>query len=242
MAIPNRWSVREAAEASFYEVGTDNLVVALRTLKMTEVSTTGETTYAVGGRGNAKLVGFSGNREAKVTIQDAIFDNNALAMLMGQKLKAPAQREKTFTQEIVVSEAGKITLPDLTVAGAVSVTIGGVTKDGTATAGVITEASAKVGDRATVTWKKKVSTQVFSVTAKDFAGTYKLVLDVVVRDLETGEDFYGQFIAPKVQIENDFTFSFSPDGDPSVMDIPIEILKDTNSSLMYELLLFDNVK
>jgi hypothetical protein len=31
-----------------------------------------ETVYARGGRGNAKLIGFSSNRESKITLQDAI--------------------------------------------------------------------------------------------------------------------------------------------------------------------------
>lgn len=239
MAIPNRWAVREAAEATFYDISTNEVVVALKTLKMTEVTTTGETTYAIGGRGNAKLVGFSGNREARVTIQDAIFDNKALAMLTGNPIKPAAQRDRVFNEEIVSTE-GAFALSDLTFTGSVAYSVDGEDATGSATDGVVTVADLPAGTRVSASWTKPVSSQAITVTANDFAGTYKLVLDVVVRDLETGKDFYGQFIAPKVQVENDFTFSFAPDGDPSVMDIPIEILKDTNSNLMYELLLFDN--
>ena len=90
--------------------------------------------------------------------------------------------------------------------------------------GVVSTSALTGGPKALVTYQYPVAAaSTITVTSKDFAGTYKLVLDVVVRDLETGKDFYGQFIAPKVQVENEFTFSFSPDGDPSVLDIPIEI-------------------
>ena len=241
MATPNRWAVREAAEATFYKVGTNTPVVTLKTLKMTEVTTNGETTYAMGGRGNAKLVGFSGNREARVTIQDAIFDNKALEMLTGVPI-SPAPRGKVVT-ETLPSGTGSFIISK---AAALSVTYtvdGGAPATATSSVGgVVTAAGMTTGKSVVATYTTAPSAaSTITVTSKDFAGTYKLVLDVVVRDLETGKDFYGQFIAAKVQVENEFTFSFSPDGDPSVLDIPIEILKPANSDVMYELVLFDNV-
>ena len=236
MAIPNRWAVREAAEATFFDIVTGAAKVTLKTLKMTEVTTNGETTYAMGGRGNAKLVGFSGNREARVTIQDAIFDNKALVMLTGKEI-ATGTKSRIKTEQVTAGTAGTFTLSDLTFDGSVNVNGASVT----ATDGVVSTSALTVGQKALVTYQYPATTaSTITVTSKDFAGTYKLVLDVVVRDLETGKDFYGQFIAAKVQVENEFTFSFSPDGDPSVLDIPIEILKPANSDVMYELVLFDN--
>lgn len=35
------------------------------------------------GEGNAKIVGFSSNRESRLNLEDAIFDNKAIAMLTG---------------------------------------------------------------------------------------------------------------------------------------------------------------
>ena len=110
---------------------------------MTEVTTNGETTYAMGGRGNAKLVGFSGNREARVTIQDAIFDNKALAMLTGVPISTTA-RGKVVT-ETLPSGAGSFT----TKAAALSVTYtvdGGAAVAATSAAtGVVTAASMTAG-------------------------------------------------------------------------------------------------
>lgn len=236
MASTNRWAVREAAEATFFDMITGAPKVTLKTLKMTEVTTNGETTYAMGGRGNAKLVGFTGNREARVTIQDAIFDNKALAMLTGKEIDS-LTRSRIVTEEVTAGADGKITLSDTSFAGDVNVE--GETL--TAADGVIATSDVEAGQKVLASYElPEAAASVITVTSKDFAGTYRLVLDVVVRDVETGEDFYGQFIAPKVQVENEFTFSFSPDGDPSVLDIPIEILKDSNSDNMYELVLFDN--
>ena len=88
MAPPNWWATREAGEATFYNLVTGKAIVTLRTLKTSGVETSGETVYSRGGRGNAKLVGFSSNRESKITLEDAIFDNEALAMLTGNEIKA----------------------------------------------------------------------------------------------------------------------------------------------------------
>ena len=48
MASPNRWALREAGIATFYDVTSGNAIVTLNTLKMSEVQTTGETVYSRG--------------------------------------------------------------------------------------------------------------------------------------------------------------------------------------------------
>lgn len=242
MAAPNRWAVREAAEATFYDLVTKLPKVTLRTLKMTEVQTTGETVYAMGGRGNAKLVGFSGNREATVALQDAIFDNEALAMLTGNEVKAgPKTLDKFY--EAVATEDG-ITLPftpDLNSvkaypmeAGAMGTMVASPTVDGKIVSGLTEGDTYRVYYKATVGDAKTIT-----VTASDFGGTFRLVADVLVKDEETSKVYYAQFIAPKVKVEDEFTFTFSPDGDPSVLDIPLQILKDSASDNMWELVIYD---
>ena len=48
MAAPNRWAIREAGEATFYNLVTGKAIVTLRTLKTSVVETSGETVYARG--------------------------------------------------------------------------------------------------------------------------------------------------------------------------------------------------
>jgi hypothetical protein len=108
MATPNRWAIKEAGICSFFNIATGKAVVSLPTLKTSGVETTGETVYSRGGRGNAKLVGFSTNREAKITLQDAIFDNSAIAMLTGNDLVAGVK--KVDINEIQSVTSNTITL------------------------------------------------------------------------------------------------------------------------------------
>ena len=241
MAAPNRWAVREAAEATFYDLVSKDPVVTLTTLKMTEVQTTGETVYSQGGRGNAKIVGFSGNREATVTLQDAIFDNAALAMLTGNEITTGA-RTLQFYEDVTLGAGGTATLKRAPIeAEAYPVVAGaiGVLAPSTIAAKELSVTSGAEGERYRVYYTAEVGdAKTVTVTASDFGGTFRLVCDVLVTDAETGRISYGQFIAPRAKIEDDFTFSFSPEGDPSVLDIPLEILKDSASDNMWELIIF----
>lgn len=263
MATPKRWAVREAANVTFYRLADDTAavpkyskgdpVVTLNTLKMTDVETSGETVYARGGRGNAKLVGFSSNREARVTLQDAIFDNAAMAMLTGNDIVTAATTVSLY-EDLVVDAADKITItseldlattPNIRVyplSGNVMGEALTVSTDYTVAGKIITilDAGVAEGDRYRVYFDAVTGAdaQTIKVTADKFGGTFKVVADVLVRDEDTKQDFYGQFIAYNAKIEDNFTFSFSPDGDPSVLDIPLEILKSPESTNMWEFVIY----
>lgn len=251
MATPKRWAVREAANVTFWDLVTKKPKVTLNTLKMTEVETTGETVYSQGGRGNAKLVGFSSNREATMTLQDAIFDNAAMAMLTGNEISTAAKTVQIYN-DIVLDEDGKGTLLNTPTSGAeafapVVYELDGnslgkeltVTDDYTLSEKEIVAANhGNARLRVYYEYETPSDTQTIKVTADKFGGTYRVVADVLVRDEDTKMDFYGQFIAPNAKIEDSFTFNFSPDGDPSVLDIPLELLKDPHSDNMWELVIY----
>jgi len=245
MATPKRWAVREAADVTFYDLTDGSPIVTLNTMKMTDVETTGETVYARGGRGNAKLVGFSSNREARVTLQDAIFDNSALAMLTGNEIVTGAKTIQKF-EDLVVDELGEATLSFTALddpAASVYLLDGNSLGDevsGASVSGTTVTTTEEKGTRVRVyyTASTPADTQTITVTSDKFGGTFKVVADVLVRDEATKQDYFGQFIAYNVKIEDNFTFSFSPDGDPAVLDIPLEILKPTENTNMWEFVIY----
>lgn len=260
MATPKRWAVREAANVTFFRLDTKtgvyekgDPVVTLNTLKMTDVETSGETVYAQGGRGNAKLVGFSSNREARVTIQDAIFDNAALAMLTGNDIETGVKTVSLY-EDLIQSETDTITIetsldlaatPNIRVypiEGNVLGEMMTIATDYTVVDKVITivDIAAEPGDRYRVYFDAVTAAdaQTIKVTSDKFGGSFKVIADVLVRDEDTKEDFYGQFIAYNAKVEDNFTFNFSPEGDPSVMDIPLEILKSPESTNMWEFVIY----
>lgn len=258
MAAPNRWAVREAAIVTFYNLATGAAIVTLKTLKMTEVQTTGETVYARGGRGNAKLVGFTSDREARMTLQDAIFDNYALAMLTGNAIAEgaetvdmmyeftiPADTPYTVTVPKTVSAVRSVHFIDTDgvtiLAPLTEVETAPATGEYSIAGDVLTFAVADAGLKAVIYYATTTdaTAKTVKVTADKFGGTFKVVANVLIRDEDTKDDFYGQFVAFNAKIEDDFSFNFSPDGDPSVLDIPLEILKSPENEDMWQLVIFD---
>ena len=259
MATPNRWAVRESGAATFFNLTTLKAVVTLNTLKTSSITAAGETVYARGGPGNSKLVGFSSNREAKLNLEDAIFDNEALAMLTGNTITTGA-KEIDYTELVTVtSNAGTLTKTPAT-AGALT-SVYEVNADGTngteiayaATPAtgqykVVTKAltfyTGDLADASQVRVYYKVDTDATAKTVKvssdAFGGTFRVVVDVLVRDEYTKADFQGQLIIPNGKFEDNFELSFSADGDPAILTLPIEILKPSTSTTMWELVIFDD--
>jgi hypothetical protein len=244
MATPRRWAVREAADVTFYSLADGKPVVTLNTLKMTDVETTGETVYSQGGRGNAKLVGFSSNREARMTLQDAIFDNTAMAMLTGNDIVTGTKRISKF-EDVVIGTDGTATLSmSLATDGEYTVFLlnGNAIQEEIADATITgkTVTAGNPGDKVRVYYETETpsDSQTITVTSDHFGGSFKVVADVLVRDELTKKDYYAQFIAYNAKIEDNFTFSFSPDGDPSVLDIPLEILKPADNTVMWEFVIY----
>jgi hypothetical protein len=230
MATPNRYAIRDCGTATFYDLTTGKPVVTLTTLKTSGVETTGETVYARGGFGNAKLVGFSSNREAKINLEDAIFDNKAIAMLTGNDPQTGAkvidyqEKKSTLSDKITLSktpsggnlvgvflvnadgtDGTEYTAGDpSTGATEYSISSKEITFPSATVDGTIFKIYYKVETDATATTVK--------VTSDQFGKTFRVILDVLVRDEHTKKDYKGQLRIPNAKFEDNFNFNFSADG------------------------------
>jgi len=257
MATPNRWAIREAGEVSFYDLSTGKAIVTLTTLKTSGVETTGETVYAQGGRGNARLIGFSSNRQARLTLQDAIFDNEAVAMLTGNDLVAGIK--KVDLHEVQSVTSNKVTLSK-TPSGAI-VSVFKLNPDGTngeeftlgtpasnpkeysVTGKDLTFNTAVAnGTQFRVYYQANTATdaKTIKVTSDQFGKSFRVVMDVLVVDEFTKEAFEGQLRVPNAKFEDNFNLSFSADGDPAALDLNMEILKSPVNTDMWELVVYDD--
>jgi hypothetical protein len=229
MATPNRWAIKEAGIASFFNLTTGKAVTTLQTLKTSGVETTGETVYATGGRGNARLVGFSSNRQAKITLQDAIFDNAAISMLTGNDLVAGVK--KVDRNEIQTVTSNTLTLSK-TPQGAL-VSVFKLNADGTngdeytlgvpgsnvkdySIAGKILTFNVAVTNGTQFRIYYQVNTAIdaksIKVSSDQFGKTFRVTLDVLVVDEFTKAAFQGQLRIPNAKFEDNFNLSFSADG------------------------------
>lgn len=208
------------------------------------------------GFGNAKLVGFSSNRESRINLEDAIFDSQAIAMLTGNTMGEG-------TKIVDLSEVKTITSNKLTLTktpkGAI-ISVYKVNPDGTNGVEYTLGTPAENNKEYSITGKEltfhstvtngtnfriyyqaetDTTAKTMKVTSDAFGGTFRVVLDVLVRDEFTKKDFAGQLRIPNAKFEDNFDFSFSADGDPATLTLPLEILKSPVNTDMWELVIYD---
>lgn len=82
---PWRFGIKEVADVTFTPVkdNTTGKTLTFDTLKISNLEFTSEEAFARGGKGNAKLITWDYNREATLTLQDAVLSMDTLAMIFG---------------------------------------------------------------------------------------------------------------------------------------------------------------
>lgn len=82
-----KFGIKEVADVKFYKItnGTASETADLEfdTLKVSNLEFTSEEAFARGGKGNPKLITWDYNREATLTLQDALLSMETLAMIFG---------------------------------------------------------------------------------------------------------------------------------------------------------------
>lgn len=259
MTTPNVWAVREVALATFYDLTTNKARIQLMNLKTSGLENTAETTYSLGGRGNAKIVGFSGNRGGRVTLQDAVFTNEVIAMMTGNDIDSSVK--SIYQKEVLTVEGGKATLkfvPENAGQGLISVyeihpdgthkeefeyaaslsakkyTLNG--KELAFNTGELADGTEIAAYYQTLT---DPSAKTITVSSDKFAGTFKVVLDCLVRNVVDEKDYAAQIVINKAKMEDNWTISMAATGEPSVFDIPMEILKPVNQTELYTMTVYD---
>jgi hypothetical protein len=258
MAIAQRWAVRNVAKATMYDATTGKMIAYLESLKTSGLTTASTTVYARGGDGNPKLVGFSSDKEVKVNLSSAIFDNRAMALLTGNAMSTAAK--EIYKREIVASvEADTLTLTNTPVGDPLGVYLYGT--DGvegaeyTKVASLPTEteysitgkvitlnAATVVGTQFVVYYKvtTAATAQTITVSSNAFPAAFKLVMEVLITDFATKALYPAQIIIPSCKMEDNWEFSFAPDGEPAPLNLPIEVLKPANSNDMFTMTIYDS--
>ena len=70
-----------------------------------------------------------------------------------------------------------------------------------------------------------------SINAANFPGTYKVIGDTVVRN-RNGKDSPFQFVIPKAKLGSAVTFTMEAEGDPSVFDMELRVLRDDDGDMV----------
>lgn len=258
MAAPQSWVIRDVPRATFVEVDTRKPLFYLDNLKTSGLENSAETVYARGGTGNPKIVGFSSNREARLELENAVFDNAALAMMTGNNV---VKGVATVGQrEVLAVASDKVTVPftpkgskikavfvrnpdgshgeEITLADGV-LDAGEYTLSGK----VITFDAGEFADGKEVIVYYDADTDAtantITISADKFAGSFGLLLDVIVKSPYDLKDYAAQIEVYTAKMEDSWSLSMAADGDPSVHTMPIEILKQAGRDDMYKMVIFD---
>lgn len=157
-----QFGIKEVADVTFTPLDTSNgKELTFDTLKVSNLEFTSEEAFARGGKGNPKLITWDYNREATLTLQDAVLSMDTLGMIFGDK-----------------------------------------------------ESTTKV-----------------SIGADTYPGYYSIVGTTYAKDRD-GVNHVFTFTIPKAKISSNVTLTMEAEGDPTVFDMTITVLKPDDGALM----------
>src|SRR5699024_3392751 len=70
------------------------------------------------------------------------------------------------------------------------------------------------------------------INAATWPGTYKLVGETWARNRSTGDDEYFQFVIPQAKMSAENTITLEAEGDPSVFDMTMRVLRPEDGNMM----------
>lgn len=236
-----KFGAKEVMDVVLYDMQTNKPVIAFDTLKTSTIEVTSEKVYARGGKGNPKLITWEINKEGKLTIEDALLSPKSMELVSGLKSttgkRAIQMRQKTQWDTTGETPVDKGDIFPLTANASGVIELAYAPKE-TATNILVYEASDDCGTplnmaSATLSGKnltvasaanKKVivyynydsadTAQAFVIDSAHFSGTYKLVGDTVVRNVDTGKDEAFQVVIPNLKWTSNLNLSFAAEGDP----------------------------
>ena len=254
-SIFDRYGIKEVADVTFYKIESDGSrgmpVLYLDTLKVSTVEQTASSSDARGGKGNPKLVSWDFGKEINVNLTDALFSPASMAIMFGGKDGVGISAEKTnekitkvamtrilktaadSTVEMDTAE-GRKTVKVLAEGGSTYST--GITKVTDADGAEVPASefgSKTAGDKFFVHYEvTPTSKKVININADTFPGTYYITGDTFCRSDVTGEDDFFQFIIPKAKMSPENTITLEAEGDPSVFNLNLTVLRPESGPMM----------
>ena len=245
-SILDRYGIKEVADVTFYELDSNgqptNPALYLDTLKVSTIEQTAEEAIANGGKGNAPLIIWDYGKEITVTLEDALFSAKSLAIMFGNgKIKAYSSYIMKTEQFATTSGSASAASGDFAGAGWSSTYIAPdgkayakvnpkfYTADGASVAS--TDSFAK-GDVFFCTYDLDITGSVIEINANSFPGTYYVTGDTYARSEASGKDEFFQFIIPKAKVQSENTITLEADGDPSVFNMNLRVLRPKDGTMM----------
>ena len=215
-------------------------VLYIDSAKTSTIEGAATTVYAQGGKGNARLIAWEGEKTLTFTVEDALLSPIGFSVLSGAGLFKGLESEEVHvhtTANAVVSADNKISLTDVLATGEEIDTTAPVfvmlMEDGSITEVVkatsVDAAEITVADAAGKTvfvdfyvTKKGNTVSELQIDAENFAGSYYVEASTLFRRESDGKDMPAEITLPNVKIQSNFTFSMASTGDPSTFTFTMD--------------------
>ena len=251
-----KFGVREIANVVFraksaVKIGNKNFkpgqpVLYIDSAKTSTLEGAATTVYAQGGRGNARLIAWEGEKTLTFTVEDALLSPIGLSILSGAGLIGTDDEHPVHVHMSTVAYAdadGNIDLTDAlgeeeTVCKTAPLFVVKLEEDGSLT-GEIAESVEIDADGKKITGAtevangsvmvdyyvvKKAKVSEIQIDAENFAGYYYVEADTLFRRQDNGVDMPANITLPNVKIQSNFTFSMASTGDPSTFTFTMDAM------------------
>lgn len=251
-----KFGVREIANVVFraksaVKIGNKNFkpgqpVLYIDSAKTSTLEGAATTVYAQGGRGNARLIAWEGEKTLTFTVEDALLSPIGLSILSGAGLIGTDDSHPVHVHMSTVAYAdadGNIDLTDAlgeaeTICKTAPLFVVKLEEDGSLT-GEIAESVEIDGDGKKITGAtevangsvmvdyyvvKKAKVSEIQIDAENFAGYYYVEADTLFRRQDNGVDMPANITLPNVKIQSNFTFSMASTGDPSTFTFTMDAM------------------
>lgn len=240
--ILEKYGIKEVADVMFYEIDDNGApgkpVLYLDTLKVSTIEQTAEEASANGGKGNAPLIIWDYGKEITVTLEDALFSAKSMAIMFGDGdiSSSISSLKKTISWTATGASPTVPTYFEGPQGKKYAVPTGAITYDATGTS--VTSYTA--GQIYYTTFDMAVTdVSEIEISANSFPGTYYVTGDTYARSEKNGVDEFFQFIIPKAKVQSENTITLEADGDPSVFNLNLRVLRPAGGGAMMRLVKYD---
>lgn len=247
-----QFGIREICDVVFKAKNAGNLgsfkyvagqpVLYIDSAKTSTMEGAATTVYAQGGKGNARLIAWEGERTLTFTVEDALLSELGFAILSGAGLlKAGENRHVAHvhqTSMAIQGTDGTINLADVLGEdaiddnspvfvmamehGSIKEMVTGLTVTGKTLTGTAIDAERTVFVDYYVT--KTAGVTEMTIDMENFAGYYYVEASTLFRRQSDGKDLPAELIFPNVKIQSNFTFSMASTGDPSTFTFTMDAM------------------
>ena len=219
-------------------------VLFIDSAKTSTIEGAATTVYAQGGKGNARLIAWEGEKTLTFTVEDALLSPIGFSVLSGAGLIKGKEEDnklvhvhKTATayadvngkidltdilsdEEAICEDAEIFVMPFIDGELGEAATAKPVVIDGRILSGSSVKDTTVFVDFYITKNSAKVSE--LQIDAANFAGYYYVEASTLFRRQSDGKDLPAEITLPNVKIQSNFTFSMAPTGDPSTFTFTMD--------------------